>query len=123
MSNEFGKFIKEKRKERGVTVRNLANATKLSTSYISSLENGNRKAPKEQFLLKFAKVLSLDKNEIGIMYNLAAKSRGEDYLAVDIARYINKHSTAYHALRLAKDFNITNDDWKKISEDIRTKYK
>jgi len=52
--------IKEFRKERGITLDELAELSNLSSGYISHLENGTRKNPSYSVMKKIAE--SLNKN-------------------------------------------------------------
>lgn len=56
---EVGSFIKEKRKAKSLTLRELANTINLSHSYLSQIENGQRKASPE-LLEKFSKALDVN---------------------------------------------------------------
>ena len=56
---EIGTFIKEKRKAKSLTLRELANSINLSHSYLSQIENGQRKASPE-LLEKLSKSLDVD---------------------------------------------------------------
>ncbi|WP_427108467.1 helix-turn-helix domain-containing protein [Lysinibacillus xylanilyticus] len=56
---EIGTFIKEKRKAKSLTLRELANSINLSHSYLSQIENGQRKASPE-LLEKLSKVLDVE---------------------------------------------------------------
>ena len=40
--NKFGEYLKEKRMEKGLSTRNMANELQVSVSYISELESGKR---------------------------------------------------------------------------------
>ncbi|MEK4678629.1 helix-turn-helix transcriptional regulator [Bacillus sp. FSL W7-1294] len=55
----FADFIKNKRKEKQLTTSQLAELSGLSQSYISNLENGNRKTPKIETINKLAKGLGV----------------------------------------------------------------
>lgn len=55
----FADFIKKKRKEKHLTTSKLAELSGLSQSYISNLENGNRKTPKIETINKLAKGLGV----------------------------------------------------------------
>ena len=61
---QFGKFIRESRKQKGLTTSELAKTTGISQSYISQIETGNRGIPTEEILLKFAKGLDIDYSEV-----------------------------------------------------------
>ncbi|MEK4769221.1 helix-turn-helix transcriptional regulator [Bacillus sp. FSL M8-0139] len=58
-NKHFADFIKNKRKEKDLTTSQLATLSGLSQSYISNLENGNRKTPKIETINKLATGLGL----------------------------------------------------------------
>ena len=45
----FGQFVRQRREELGMSVRNLAGELELTPAYISDIEKGNRSAPKSKF--------------------------------------------------------------------------
>jgi transcriptional regulator with XRE-family HTH domain len=58
---QFGEFLAEKRRERGLTLRKLGALAKISASYLSEIENGSKPPPKEQEKLNnLAIVLGVD---------------------------------------------------------------
>ena len=57
--NELGKFIREKRTEKGLSQRELAYAAGISNAEISRLEAGKRKASSPAVLKAIAKALNV----------------------------------------------------------------
>ena len=53
----FGEYIKQLRKDKGLSLREIAKRTKMSSSYLSQLENGHNINPKKEMLIKLAPVL------------------------------------------------------------------
>ncbi|MEK5460986.1 helix-turn-helix transcriptional regulator [Bacillus sp. FSL R5-0293] len=62
-TEEFGEFIKRKRKEKNWTQKRLSNEAGLASSYISHLEKGNRKKPTHHTIRKIASALDLSTRE------------------------------------------------------------
>lgn len=58
MELKFGEFIKELRKNNNMTVRDIADQTGISKSYLYNLEKGNQNAPRTDVIIKLAKVFS-----------------------------------------------------------------
>jgi transcriptional regulator with XRE-family HTH domain len=54
MEQEFGRYLKELREQRGLTINQLASAAGVSGSQISRIENGVRGIPKPATLRKIA---------------------------------------------------------------------
>lgn len=63
---EFGIYLREKREERKLTVRQLNTYSGVSHSYISQLERGNRGIPSPDILKKLSKPLGIDYEELMI---------------------------------------------------------
>lgn len=57
--NELGKFVREKRIEKDMSQRELANAAGISNAEISRLESGKRKAASPAVLKAIAKALNV----------------------------------------------------------------
>ncbi len=122
MSNEFGKFIREKRNERGLSMRALAKMTEKSVAYISSIENGQRSAPSEKVLYKLADALYLNSSDKVHMLDLAAKSKAKPTVATDLVTYINENELVHDVLRFSKEREVTNADWQRFLNTIKDKY-
>lgn len=58
MELKLGEFIKELRKNNNMTVRDIADQTGISKSYLYNLEKGNQNAPRTDVIIKLAKVFS-----------------------------------------------------------------
>lgn len=61
----FNKYLKEKRIEKGLSIRKLAEMTNVSAMYISELERGKRDKPSPEILNRLAK--GLDEPHEGFM--------------------------------------------------------
>ena len=67
---KLGDFIKEKRKERNLSVWTLATLTGVSGSYISLIETGKiTNFPSEELINKISKVFELNKKENEELYD------------------------------------------------------
>lgn len=55
----FGTFIKEKRKERGISLRRFAEEVGISPVYLSNLENDRMTAPKDEVVSTIARLMKL----------------------------------------------------------------
>ena len=65
MSNDFGKLIRQARKERKYSQRELAKLLKIDFTYLSKLENNRADyAPKEEVIRGLAKHLQLNEEEL-----------------------------------------------------------
>ena len=64
IKKNFGLWLKRKREERDLTVRQLAKFSGVSSGYISQVERGKRNTPTQKILLKLAKPLKISLQEI-----------------------------------------------------------
>ncbi|MFF2912393.1 helix-turn-helix domain-containing protein [Paenibacillus sp. NPDC057934] len=64
MEQEFGRFLKELREQRGLTLNQLASAAGVSGSQISRIENGLRGIPKPATLRKIAEATDCSYEEL-----------------------------------------------------------
>lgn len=111
MEKTFGSFIFEKRTQKHISLRGLADMIDVSPVYVSSMEKGKRAAPTYPVLMKIADSLLLSDDEKVLMLDLAAKSKNTLTLAEDLLTYINDNEFVHRALRTAKKCNATDEDW------------
>ena len=115
----FGEFVKQRREGLGKTIRAFAAEVKMSPAYLCDIENGNRKAP-ERYLENFANALGITKTEeLNSFYDLAGVSKNGQHS--DINGYIETLPSARMALRTAKDYNFTDEDWLELIKYIKSK--
>jgi len=117
----FGIFIREKRMELDphISLRKMATLLNLSPVHMSNIETGRDAAPKSEVLFKLAEILKLDKKETEKMYDLAAESKNYVAVPADLPEYISTHEYAKIALRMAKDVDATDEEWKEFIEKLR----
>ena len=60
----FGRFIREKREEAGIALRDFANRIEISPAYWSRIEREMEKAPKDDLIVRAAAVLGLDVDDL-----------------------------------------------------------
>jgi transcriptional regulator with XRE-family HTH domain len=106
----LGKLIRKLRKEKGLSLRQLAEKVSVSFVNIAHIENG-RIATSEEVIKELAKALDYDVDKL-----LAAA----DSVNEDIKNIIKKLPTAVpEFLRTAK--NLTEKEWKDLTEQIKNK--
>ncbi|MCR5149697.1 MAG: helix-turn-helix domain-containing protein [Clostridiales bacterium] len=113
----FGGFIKEKRTEKGINLRKLAELVNIAPAYLSDIEKGKRNSPSAEKMDRIAEVLGLSKDEIEVMRDLAANDRPNN-VAPDISEYVTSNESVRVALRKARALNLSNQDWIKIIEEM-----
>ena len=106
----LGKLIRKLRKQKGLSLRQLAEKVSVSFVNIAHIENG-RVATSEEVIKELAKALEYDVDKL-----LAAA----DSVNEDIKNIIKKLPNAVpDFLRTAK--NLTEQEWKDLTEQIKNK--
>ena len=106
----LGKLIRNLRKKKGLSLRQLAKQVSVSFVNIAHIENG-RVATSEKIIKQLAKALDYDVDKL-----LAVA----DSVNEDIKKIIKKMPTVVpDFLRTAK--NLTEDEWKDLTEQIKKK--
>ena len=104
----FGKLIRKLRKQKGLSLRQLAEKVSVSFVNIAHIENG-RVATSEEVIKELAEALDYDVDK------LLAKA---DSINEDVKNIIKKLPNAVpEFLRTAK--NLTEKDWKDLTEQIK----
>ena len=98
---DFSKLLSEKRKQRHITLSEMAEKSGISTGYYSDIEYGRRKPPDREILDKMLTALNVTDEDRIIFYDLAGRARSE--APPDLPEYINEYAEVRVALRLAKD--------------------
>jgi transcriptional regulator with XRE-family HTH domain len=115
----FGAFIREKRKEKEITLRKFAELTGLSPVHMSSMETGQRPAPRDEVLIRMGELLGLDKPGMELLYDLAAISKNAPRVSGDLPDYIMGNDLARLALRTAKEVDATDEEWEEFIAKLR----
>ncbi len=106
----LGKVIRDLRKKKGMSLRKLADKISVSFVNISHIENG-RVETSEKVIKELAKALDYDVDKL-----LATA----DSINEDVKNIIKKLPNAVpEFLRTAK--NLTEDEWKDLTEQIKKK--
>lgn len=113
----FGKYLREKRLDRGVTLRVVAEKLGVSLPYLSDIENDRRNPPEKGKLEQLMNVLSLSLEERRELYDLAGKAR--DSVSPDLKDYIMDVDAVRLALRIAKDAGTTPDEWLAFADELQ----
>jgi transcriptional regulator with XRE-family HTH domain len=99
----FGEYLRALRKEKRVSIRELAKRVSKTPTYISDIEKGNNRPPDENLLNNIIVSLNLsdDTSEIkNRLFDLAAKERGG--VSADIANFIMRDDDIRNVIRLVK---------------------
>ena len=113
----FGAFISTKRKDEKLNLRDAAKQLGIAYGYLCDIEQGRRPAPEGEFVERISSFLELDKQEHEFLLDLAAESRQS--VPADLPDYIRKHDIVRAALRVAKEVDATDEEWRAFMEMLR----
>ena len=108
----FGAFISTRRKEAKLNLRDTAKHLGISNGYLCDIEQGRRPA-------RISSFLELDKQEHEMLLDLAADSR--QTVPADLPDYIRQHDIVRAALRVAKEVDATDEEWKAFMEMLQNR--
>ncbi len=120
LNSAFGEFIANKRKEKGISMRNMAKQMGYSAPFWSDVEKGRANPPKYEKLKVLADLLELTKEDRIQMYDLAGQDRSA--VAPDVDKYISDNYFVISGLRQARDLGANENDWKKFIENLQEKH-
>lgn len=118
MAGEFGAFIAQKRLEKDVKLRPIADRLGVSVTYLSDIIKGRRNPPDIEGLEALAQILNLSDEERVEMLDLAGRERKQ--VSPDLPDYIMDESipSARVALRRAKNEGLGDDFWQQVNKII-----
>ena len=116
----FGEYIKEKRLEKGITLRGFAEIIDISPVYMCNLEKGRRPAPSEAIMEKIIERLMLNKEERNLIYDLAAREQtAKNPVPKDLNGFLKDNRVIVSALRTAKDLDATDEEWQEFIDKLK----
>ena len=118
-SNLFGIYLYTKRNEKGLSLRELAEAIEFSHVYLYKIECGEKPPPNDLILNKMALCLKLNNEEMDLFFDIAATTKqmydSKNYqLPADIKQYLSKTKEAQKFVREASRINLSDDYWKDL---------
>ena len=87
MKGDFGKFIEQRRKALGMTLRGLAAELNIAPAFMSDIEKSHRYPPNKDKLYEMARILRLNEEDTNTMFDLAAGER-DNTVSPDLPEYI-----------------------------------
>lgn len=113
----FGEFISQKRVEKQITLRKMADMLGVSAPFLTDVEKDRRNPFDMEKLTQLAKILGLSNEERELMFNLAGKKRNA--VAPDLPEYIMERDYVNAALRTARDLDAGEEEWNQFVEELR----
>jgi transcriptional regulator with XRE-family HTH domain len=112
----FGEYLKHKREEKQISLREVARTLGVSAPFLSDVENNRRGPLTEERLADLAKVLNLNEKEQAEMYDIVGKQKG--LLAPDLNPYVTERPYVNAALRTARNLEANEEDWQRFVDDL-----
>lgn len=100
----FGERIKELRKAKGFSQRELAGRISIDFSYLSKIENGRMEPPSEEVILRIAEELDANADELIILAGKFPSDLAQELKTVERVNVLRRS--------LAGDIN-SMEDWRK----------
>lgn len=113
MDDRFGKFVREKREEKKINLRKLAEILDIAPAYMSDIEKSRRYPPDKEKIEKIAMTLELREDEKNHLFDLAALAK-DNTVSPDLPEYIMEHELVRVALRRARDVDAGKEEWEKV---------
>ena len=106
----FGQTLKEIRRSKGVTQRQLAAAVGVDFSYISKVENDRMPPPAADTIVKICENLGVPPDEL-----LAMTGK----IPTPIKEAISENPAAQQFLREAQTMTLTDDEWSALTQQLK----
>ncbi len=110
MENTFGQLLKDLRRSKSVSQRDLAVKVGVDFTYISKIENDRLPPPSAQTIEKISDVL-------GVPHEILLSHSGK--VSEDIKAMITASPEVVQFLKEVKALNLTSSDWKKLSTQLK----
>lgn len=120
---KFGEFLKQKRLEKNIKAKSLAELLSISPAYLSSLENGSRQPPSYELLEKIASILELSTDERYQLFDLAGEYKKPKEIARDLTEYIYQNPQIIEILRYGMKCRLSEREWSIILNFVNRIYK
>ena len=109
----FGEFVKQRREELKMTMRDFAEKVDISPAYLCDIEKGNRSAPTLR-LKEMIEVLKINEDEVVDFKDLAYKSKNA--LVPELIHYLINSKEARKAMRVLIDKEVNGEQFLEIVE-------
>ena len=106
----FGKTLKEIRRGKGITQRELASAVGVDFSYISKVENDRMPPPAADTIVKICEKLGVPPDTL-----LAMTGK----MPTSIKEAVGENPAAQQFLREAQTMTLTDDEWETLTQHLK----
>src|SRR6266536_2483788 len=102
---EFGRRLRELRKQKNISQRDLATQVAVDFTYLSKIEGGRLAPPSEDVIRRLAQALDADENEL---INLAGK------VPKDLKAVLEESPQAVELLRVLSERKLPNETYRRM---------
>lgn len=106
----FGKIFRDKRRESGLSQRQLAELAGVDFSYISKIENDRLPPPAGKTIMRFAEIIGCSSEEL---FAAAKKIPNE------VGDTLSNQPDALRFLKEALEMKLSQDEWESLSENLK----
>jgi len=106
----FGEYLRNLRRNKGISQRDLAQSVGVSFTYLSKIENEKLDPPSEQILIKIAKYINIDPDTLII----EAKK-----VPLEIQDIIISNPNIVKLIRAVNEKQLDEDKWEKMIQVIK----
>ena len=108
----------QKRQEKKISLRRLADQLGISAPYLSDVEKNRKTAFDDERIELVSRILNLSEEEKNKMLDLAGQAK-KSFIPPDLPKYINGNDYVKVALRTARDMGAGAEDWQKFIDDLK----
>lgn len=110
MSKTFGQALRDLRRSKGLSQRELASRVSVDFSYISKLENDRIPPPATNTIIQICEVLEAPPDEL-----LALSGK----MPRDLQAMLSSNTAAMEFIRTAKNLGLTSAEWDELTRNIK----
>jgi transcriptional regulator with XRE-family HTH domain len=110
MANTFGQNLRELRRSKGMSQRELAKRVGVDFSYISKVENDRLPPPAADTIVRICKALSVPPDEL-----LAMTGK----MPSQVKEMIGTSSAALQFMREAQAMNLKDEEWERLTHGLK----
>jgi len=110
MEQTFGRVLRELRRSRGISQRNLAAKVGVDFSYISKIENDRLPPPAADTIVKICNALEVSPDSL-----LALSGK----IPKELKEAIGSSPAAMQFIRSAQSMGLTEEEWKKLTKQLK----
>lgn len=110
MEETFGKTLRELRRSKGISQRNLADKVGVDFSYISKIENNRLPPPAADTIVKICEVLAVPPDEL---LSITGK------MPTSTKDMIGSSSAALQFIREAEGMRLSESEWEQLTNKLK----